>query len=626
MDALGFGPLLEWLWQLFADVLGVSLEWLALPLTYLAYGFAGAALLTFTRRAWRYLNDRWLILRGPLRRIRREYGSKPAHAFALSKRLFEETGTNPLIALAGFGQGLLWFVVLRNAMVPWQDAQFRAAVGQQSPTFFGLDASLDSVSGLTTWITVLATALIGWFTVWSIYGQKKERMQRRAWLIQDFPPRWTVLVPLAWCAGYLVLLFEISLWVPSLPVSWTTLIIALITIPANVAARRQDRPRYPIKVRLPEWVWHPALPAPTPKPRTHVVRRQGEAASPQPIGLTAVEAPPVREPVWPPPGTTALLPQATMNGHGQATTTALPQATGTRVLPLDWAALAPTPTALNPHEPRSLGPYTITGRIGAGGMAIVYLATSGKTDQVALKVTNPLTTVSNANRRLVTEIQTLARVADPAIVEIHDAGVIGDHPYLAMEYLHGPTLHEAVHSLGPLSNRMALRALAEALAQGLAAIHRVGIHRDLKPANIILTDSGPVIVDLGIAKLRGITNELTREGVAMGTVGYTAPEILHAQQATPASDVFAWAACVAFAAAGRPLFGTGPLGAQLSAMSAGNRDESVMHELKAADPMLAQVVRRASDPDPQKRPSNGDDLLRTIPRGAPWTGPSGAVA
>ncbi|WP_051208749.1 serine/threonine-protein kinase [Propionicicella superfundia] len=632
MDALGFGPLIAWVRGVLADLLGPDLAWLALPLTYAAYGFGLAALLTATRRTWRRVTDRWMLVRRPLQRIWHDYGTRhPGHAFDLSRRLLRETNVHPLSPLAGLVQSTLWFFAARNALVPWQDASFRTTVGQAPPEFFGLDAGA-GVSGLTAWVVFLIAALLAWFTSWSIFGQVRARLHRRAWLTQRFPAKGTTLVPLLCVAAYLGLLYRLTVWLPALPTVWATAILALLLIPAQAMARRQDRRRAPLDVRLPDWVWYGALPAPRAKPRTTVTRSPARepAAVTASSGATAVEE--FAEPERPKAPTLLLsgMVRRVTEATGRARVTEAPAArtpvAPTRVLPAEWASLAPVPTTLGPQEPRTLGPYSIIGRIGSGGMAIVYLASSRRHDRIALKVANPLTSVTDAGERLVAEITALARVADPAVVEIHDAGIIDDRPYLAMAYLRGPSLHEAVRALGPLTHRDALWALGEALAQGLAAIHRVGVHRDLKPANVILTDAGPVIVDLGIAKLRGVTLELTREGTTLGTIGYTGPEVLRAEKATPASDVFAWGACLAFAATGRPLFGGDTIAAQLDAVRTGRAEVTVLRDLEAVDPALAALVKRCTRPDPAARPADGNAVLRALPRGTRWPAPPGALA
>lgn len=633
VDALGFGPLLAWVYGVIANLLGPTLSWLALPATYLLYGAGVTAVLTGTRRIWRRFTDKWLLMRAPLRRIWRDFSRKPGHALELSKRLLRESQVSPLAPALSVGQSLLWFFAVRNAVVPWQDSGFREAVGQVPTQFLGMSTDLSGFSEPTVWLTYLVGVMLVWFTSYSTFTQVRERMRRRAWLLQQFPARWTTLIPLGVTACYLLLLFQLTTWVPPLPEVWSVTILASMFLPAHAFARWADKRREPLGVTIPEWMWHQQLPSPSPRPRTRIASRPAaapvESASPtmvdesHSVDPTRVE--PVAEPVFAQPLPAAERGATTVYQPLSTTVAAVSTPAPTKVMADDWGALAPTPRPLGPHEPSQLGDYAITGRVGSGGMAIVYLASKPNYGQLALKVANPLTSVTNATSRLMHEIATLSQVSDNAVVQIHDSGVIDDHPFIAMDYLRGPTLHEAIREVGPLRNREALRALGESLARGLAAIHRVGVHRDVKPANIILTDRGPVIVDLGIAKLRGVTTELTREGTALGTVGYSGPEILMGRDASPASDIFAWGACMAFAATGRPLFGGGTIAAQLDAIRSGRADDTVMQELADVDAAAAHIVARCTNPDPARRPADGAELLRIIPIGARWLSPQSAT-
>ncbi len=623
MDALGFGPLIAWFRGILVDLLGAEAAPLALPLTYLLYAVLAVAALIPTRRWWRRIKDRWLLLHRPLRRIWRKFGMrKPMHALGLSTRLLNDTNVSVLSPLVGLVPSTLWFIAIRNALVPWQDSSFRTLVGQDVPNFLGAELgpgmNYASLEGL---LLLVCTGLLVWFTSWSTFAQVRARLQRRAWLLQRFPARGTTLIPLGFVAAYLAFLYQLTVWVPSLPTVWATLILALIFIPVQLAARRQDKVRMGLSFRLPDWVITGPLPEPElaqpvqpAQPQIEPVVDSAPSAASPPLDATPYAPTEVMA------GTPPVAPTRPWNG------TTRPDNPQTRVMPTSWSALAPALEPLAAHEPRDLGPYTISGRIGSGGMAIVYLASSRRLPLIALKVANPLTTVQDVSKRLMSEITTLSKVTDPAVVRIHDAGIIDEHPFLAMTYLKGPALHQAVTTLGPLCDQDALRALGASMASGLAAIHAVGVHRDLKPANVILTDGGPVIVDLGIAKLRGATTDLTREGTALGTIGYTPPEVLRGEIATPAADVFAWGACIAYAASGRALFTGDTLAAQLEAVRTGRGDPAVVDTLEAIDPVLASIVRRCTDPDPNARPTDGRAIVRALPKGARWPEPAGAVA
>jgi serine/threonine protein kinase len=149
-----------------------------------------------------------------------------------------------------------------------------------------------------------------------------------------------------------------------------------------------------------------------------------------------------------------------------------------------------------------------------------------------------------------------------------------------------------------------LERLVVNTASALAAIHGAGIvHRDLKPANVLLGPDGPRVVDFGIA--RAIDAETHTQMV--GTPAYFAPEWLRGEQPTPASDVFAWAGTMVFAATGRPPFG--PSG-NLAAM---------MHRIASAEPDLTGVpsplrdlLVECLDKDPARRPAARDLLVRLV--------------
>jgi predicted Ser/Thr protein kinase len=209
------------------------------------------------------------------------------------------------------------------------------------------------------------------------------------------------------------------------------------------------------------------------------------------------------------------------------------------------------------HAPDRLGPYRLLDRIGEGGMGVVYLARDPEQRSVAIKILRPAVAGDpNARRRLAREVETMRRVRSPFVAEVIDTDVAGDMPYIVTQYVPGRTLDEVVTEQGPLSGARLAR-LARGLADALAAIHAAGVvHRDLKPGNVMLLNGDPVVIDFGIAQALDSTR-LTMTGMFMGTPGYLSPEVIEGHSSTSASDVHAWGATVAFAATGRPPFGTG---------------------------------------------------------------------
>lgn len=149
-----------------------------------------------------------------------------------------------------------------------------------------------------------------------------------------------------------------------------------------------------------------------------------------------------------------------------------------------------------------LGPYEITGAIGAGGMGEVYKARDTRLERtVAIKILSPLLTTPDRVERFEQEARAASALNHPNILTIHNVGREGDTAYFAMEWVDGQTLRDLLRS-GPIPLRRTLQ-LAQQIAEGLAKAHAAGIvHRDLKPANVMVTADGfAKIVDFGLAKL-----------------------------------------------------------------------------------------------------------------------------
>jgi hypothetical protein len=232
-------------------------------------------------------------------------------------------------------------------------------------------------------------------------------------------------------------------------------------------------------------------------------------------------------------------------------------------------------------------------------MGVVHLARDPDGNQVAIKVLRNVGYAdANARRRLVREVETMRRVRSPYVAEVLDADVTGEYPYIVTRYVPGPTLEQMVRRQGPLS-AAGVQRLADGLAEALAAIHAVGVvHRDLKPGNVMLTDDRPVVIDFGIAQAPDATR-LTQTGMVMGTPGYLAPEVIEGHPSSPASDVHAWGATVAFAATGRAPFGDGSFEAIFYRIVSGRAD------LTGVPSSLVSSVSAALCRDPARRPTAG---------------------
>ncbi|MEY2243879.1 serine/threonine-protein kinase [Streptomyces sp. BF23-18] len=251
-------------------------------------------------------------------------------------------------------------------------------------------------------------------------------------------------------------------------------------------------------------------------------------------------------------------------------------------------------------DPSRIGPYRIVGRLGAGGMGTVHAGVASDGTRVAVKVIQPSQAQDPEFRaRFRREVDMSSRVTGPYLVPLLTADANAAQPWLATEYVAGPTLNEHVLAKGRVTGP-SLYAFAAATAQALAAVHAVGVvHRDVKPQNVILTPSGPRVLDFGIAHADDDTR-VTRPGATTGTPGWIGPEQYRTGAAGSESDVFAWGALVAYAATGKSPFGTGAPDVVAFRVMSGEPD------LGGVPTPLREIVRRALAKEPGERPSAAD--------------------
>jgi len=252
---------------------------------------------------------------------------------------------------------------------------------------------------------------------------------------------------------------------------------------------------------------------------------------------------------------------------------------------------------LTDDDPRQIGPYVLQNRIGAGGMGAVYLGFGPDREPVAVKVPTPsLAGDPEFRARFRTEVEAARRVRGLSVAAVIDADVDSPNPWMATEYVEGRNLSAAVAARGALDDRL-VRGLAVGLADALVAIHAAGVvHRDLKPSNILLSWDGPKVIDFGVARATDGTSH-TKTGVLVGTLVWMSPEQLRGDRAGTAADIFAWGACVAFAATGRPPFrGERPEAAALQIMT-------IDPDLEGAPADLVPILRHAMAKEPADRPS-----------------------
>ncbi|MFD4550911.1 serine/threonine-protein kinase [Streptomyces sp. NPDC058466] len=259
---------------------------------------------------------------------------------------------------------------------------------------------------------------------------------------------------------------------------------------------------------------------------------------------------------------------------------------------------------LRREDPRVVGSFRLHRRLGAGGMGVVYLGSDRRGQRVALKVIRPdLAEDQEFRSRFAREVSAARRIRGGCTARLVAADLEADRPWFATQYVPGPSLHDKVAEEGPLS-AADVAAVGAALSEGLVAVHEAGVvHRDLKPSNILLSPKGPRIIDFGIAWATGAST-LTHVGTAVGSPGFLAPEQVRGAAVTPATDVFALGATLAYAATQDSPFGHGSSEVMLYRVV---HEEAQLHGVPDA---LAPLVRACLAKDPEERPTTLQLSLR----------------
>uniref|UniRef100_UPI003BA10052 serine/threonine-protein kinase n=1 Tax=Streptomyces sp. NEAU-S77 TaxID=3411033 RepID=UPI003BA10052 len=259
---------------------------------------------------------------------------------------------------------------------------------------------------------------------------------------------------------------------------------------------------------------------------------------------------------------------------------------------------------LRREDPRVVGSFRLHRRLGAGGMGVVYLGSDRRGQRVALKVIRPdLAEDREFRSRFAREVSAARRIRGGCTARLVAADLEADRPWFATQYVPGPSLHDKVNEEGPLPAAH-VASIGSALAEGLLAVHEAGVvHRDLKPSNILLSPKGPRIIDFGIAWATGAST-LTHVGTAVGSPGFLAPEQVRGAAVTPATDVFALGATLAYASTADSPFGHGSSEVMLY---------RVVHEepqLLGVPDALAPLLHACLAKDPEDRPSTLQLSLR----------------
>jgi hypothetical protein len=258
--------------------------------------------------------------------------------------------------------------------------------------------------------------------------------------------------------------------------------------------------------------------------------------------------------------------------------------------------------------------YELREPIGRGGMGEVWIGYDLVLHrEVALKVLDTSGTPdSDAAGRFRHEATAAAALTHPHVVTIHDAGIEDHVAYLVMELLPGPTVADLLRERGRLPVDLAV-GLARQAAEGLAAVHRVGVvHRDVKPSNLMLDGHDRLkVVDFGIARLvEATTSQITATGTVVGSAAFLSPEQAQGDPATPASDQYALGCVLMAMLTGEPPFAAEhPMGLLRKHLSA--PPPLVSDRLPDAPAPVVEIVNSLLSKNPEARSTGFAALLNS---------------
>ncbi len=239
-------------------------------------------------------------------------------------------------------------------------------------------------------------------------------------------------------------------------------------------------------------------------------------------------------------------------------------------------------------------------------MGVVWRARDQLLDRdVAIKEVQIADTLTEAERatafqRTLREAKTAARLNHPAVVTVYDVAEDGGRPWIVMQLVNAQSLDQVLATSGPLSPRRAAE-MARQLLSALSVAHAAGVmHRDVKPSNVLIGNNDQaVLTDFGIATFQD-DPKLTQTGMVMGSPGFTAPERIRGEDASPASDLWSLGATIYAAVEGH-----GPFerrGGAITTMSAIiNENAPEAPTAGALGPVIAALLRR----EPADRPDAG---------------------
>jgi hypothetical protein len=267
--------------------------------------------------------------------------------------------------------------------------------------------------------------------------------------------------------------------------------------------------------------------------------------------------------------------------------------------------------------------YELEDVLGHGGTAMVARARHRPTGrEVAVKVMDAAG-LPSAAERIVREGRLLARLKHPGIVHVYDAGIVGDTPYLVLELATGGSLRDRMERGGAMSAGQLVEIMVPCL-RALGELHAAGVlHRDFKPDNVLFTADGqPKLADFGLALGDPTLSRLTATDLFVGTLRYSAPEVIRGCPYTPAGDLYAVGSTIFEMLAGRPVFDEGATNALVASILS-EKPRSLATFRDDLPPPLVNLVSRCLEKDPDRRLSSAIDLAAQLTR---WKAPGSTIS
>lgn len=268
-------------------------------------------------------------------------------------------------------------------------------------------------------------------------------------------------------------------------------------------------------------------------------------------------------------------------------------------------------------SPEYIGQFRVLGLLGKGAMGEVYEGVDDALGRrVALKILGAKHRESNEFKtRFLREGRALASMNHPNIVQIYAIGEHERRPFLAMEFLDGEDLGQAIKKRGPLHPGDAAESIRQA-SIGLGEAKRAGVvHRDVKPSNLVVTTQGAVkVTDFGLAKALQEDLSITATGVFVGTPDYLAPEQAMGDDVDARADVYALGCSLYHMCSGHPPFRKGGQDDHYTAVVRRHLKSErplLKHEITGFDEELSDLCRRMMSRRPDVRPTF-DELVERL--------------